>query len=231
MAQAAASTSNMPNESKCMTFRGEFDEKGVYVYQAFNDNIADWALEHQAFGGPDFNPHRMTWFKPSFAWVLYRSGYGRKVNQTRVLKMKISHKALGLLLSSCSCKEGGGGSWGRVQWDPARDLMSSEGKQPRRMLIERAIQVGVKGKLSQQYVQSVLSIEDVTPLAHQVGAAHSHRTASSVHQAMLELSPILPNEREYVPKCTIATLVELGMLPGETAAACKQLGRGKVGKV
>ena len=46
-------------------------------------------------GGPNpppvWNPTRMTWIKPSFAWVLYRSGYGRKHNQTRVLKMKLSH--------------------------------------------------------------------------------------------------------------------------------------------
>ena len=46
------------------------------------------------FGGPDFNPTRMTWIKPSFAWVLYRSGYGRKHNQTRILKVKLAHEAV-----------------------------------------------------------------------------------------------------------------------------------------
>ena len=29
-----------------------------------------------------------------------------------------------------------------VQWDPARDLMTSEGREPRRMLRRRAIQIG-----------------------------------------------------------------------------------------
>ena len=28
-------------------FEAEWDEEGVYFYQAFNDAIADWALEHQ----------------------------------------------------------------------------------------------------------------------------------------------------------------------------------------
>jgi hypothetical protein len=81
---------------------------------------------------------RMTWIKPSFAWMLYRAGYGRKTGQTRILKLKLPHAAVAELLSACECKHGGGGSKGRVQWDPSRDLMSSDGKgnatEPRRML-------------------------------------------------------------------------------------------------
>ena len=69
----------------------EYDEEGVYFYQAYNDNIAFWALENQKLGGPDFKPDRMTWIKPNFAWMLYRSGYGRKMNQNRILKIKLSH--------------------------------------------------------------------------------------------------------------------------------------------
>ena len=68
-------------------FRAEWDEEGVFVYQAFNDEIADFALENQKFGGRSFKDSRMTWVKPSFGWVLYRSGYGRKANQNRILKV------------------------------------------------------------------------------------------------------------------------------------------------
>ena len=75
-------------------FNAEWDEEGVYVYQAFKDGIANWALENQRFGGPDFNPKRMTWIKPSFAWVLYRSGYAQKHHQNRILKIKLPHDAL-----------------------------------------------------------------------------------------------------------------------------------------
>ena len=76
-------------------FSGEWDDEGVFFYQAFNDEIADWALENQKFGGPSFNPVRMTWIKPSFAWVLYRAGYGHKdKNQSRILKVKLSHAAV-----------------------------------------------------------------------------------------------------------------------------------------
>ena len=75
-------------------FEAQFDDEGVYFYQAYNDDIANWALEHQKFGGPLYNTARMTWIKPSFAWVLYRSGYGKKKNQTRILKIKLSHNTV-----------------------------------------------------------------------------------------------------------------------------------------
>ena len=67
-------------------FRAEFDEEGVYVYQAFRDSIADYALAHGRFGGPDFNPARMTWIKPSFAWMLYRCGYGHNEHTRTKIK-------------------------------------------------------------------------------------------------------------------------------------------------
>jgi hypothetical protein len=195
-------------------FSGEWDQEGVFFYQAFNDEIADWAVEHQRFGGPQFNPSRMTWIKPSFAWVLYRSGYARKHNQTRILKLKLPHDAVAELLSQCQCKHGGGGSKGRVQWDPARDLMTGDGKVPREMLRDRAIQIGIKGSLSELYVNSVVSIEDVTELAHRVCSAHSSKSK----EAISALLPALPVERPYMPRCSEPDLVRLRMLPEDRAA-------------
>jgi len=192
-------------------FRGEWDEEGVFVYQAFNEHIANWALQHQEFGGPHFNPVRMTWVKPSFAWVLYRSGYSFKHNQTRILKVKLSHAALAELLGQCQCRTGGGGSKGRVQWDPERDLMSGDGKAPTEMLRYRAIQIGLKGSLSELYVRSVLSIQNVTELARKVHAAH---VAKDSKQAMALLLPELPLERPYLPQCPEDVLIRLRMMPG-----------------
>lgn len=218
-------------------FVGEWDAEGVYVYQAFCDDIADWALAHQQFGGPRFNPTRMTWIKPSFAWVLYRSGYGKKAGQNRVLKIKVSHHALADLLSQCRCVDTNketrlkhsacedGVSNGRVQWDPERDLMSADGKEPRMMLRRRAIQIGLKGRLSEQYVNSTISIQDVTELSHRICEAHR----SKKKDAMVELEPQLPNESPYLPLCSDHCLVELGMLPGEVASAMARIGRGKAG--
>ena len=75
-------------------FEAEWDTEGVYFYQAYNNTIADYALVHQQLGGPNFNLTRMTWIKPSFAWVLYRSGYAKKHNQERILKIKLSHQTV-----------------------------------------------------------------------------------------------------------------------------------------
>jgi hypothetical protein len=41
-------------------FEGEYDEEGVYIYQAFCSEIANYAIEHQTLGGPAFNTSRMT---------------------------------------------------------------------------------------------------------------------------------------------------------------------------
>ena len=66
-------------------------------------NPPTWYI--QAFGGPDFKPDRMTWIKPSFAWMLYRAGYGSKHGQENILKVSnilpstaIIHLAFLLLL-------------------------------------------------------------------------------------------------------------------------------------
>jgi len=224
-----------PEALDVQVFVGEWDAEGVYVYQAFNDDIADWALAHQKFGGPNFNPTRMTWIKPSLAWMLYRSGYGKKHGQNRLLKIKIAHESLAMILNHCQCvdtnkdtrKTGGEKdrdiSNGRVQWDPERDLLSADGKEPRMLSRRRAIQIGLKARLSELYVQSVLSIQDVTALAHRIFQAHR----SKKRDAMTELLPELPNERSYMPQCSHHRLAELGMLPGETAVALSRIGRGK----
>ena len=217
--------SNPPSFANDMqVFRGEWDEEGVYFYQAYNDDIADWAIEHQKFGGPNFNATRMTWIKPSFAWVLYRSGYACKHHQTRILKVKLSHASVAELLSQCQCKAGGGGSKGRVQWDPERDLMSGDGKVPREMLRRRAIQIGLKGSLSELYVRSAIAIEDVTELAHRVKAAH---VVADSKLAMSQLLPELPVERPYMPSCPEPVLVRLRMMPGGGALHVKRRGNGK----
>ena len=81
------------------------------------------------------------------------------------------------------------------------------------MLRERAIQVGLSRSLSEDYVASIVAIEDATALAREVGAAHA---AKDVRAAMAPLLPRLPLERPDLPLCDEATLVRLGMaLSGE----------------
>ena len=219
-------------------FRAEWDAEGVFFYQAYGDEIADHALRHGRLGGPSWGPSRMTWIKPSLAWMLYRSGYGHKPGQTRVLKVKLSHAAVAEVLRSCTlaAKSNRGdnsaeterppprdpskvpGSHGRVQWDPERDLHASEGHEPRKLYRQRAIQIGVAHALSEFYVEQILSVEEVTALAHEVGRAHGYRAKKQKGEAevkeavaVLENRGLLPVEREYIPHCEEDVLRRLGI--------------------
>jgi len=133
-------------------FRGEWDEEGVYFYQAYNQQIAEFAVREQNFGGEGWNPSRMSWIKPSLGWMLYRAGYGYKdKNQARILKVKLSHSVLAEILTNASLASSARSSENicRIQWDPERDLFSSqmdrkgEHKEPRKLPHTRAIQIGI----------------------------------------------------------------------------------------
>merc|ERR1711956_123727 len=122
------------------------------------------------------------------------------------------------------------GSFGRVQWDPERDMLEGNGKEPRQMLRTRAIQIGLKGRLSEEYVRSIVAVEDVTDLAKKIGYAHvkDYTNKSKDKEAMDSLDGEIPDERPYLPQCTDEVLVGLGMAHGATALAVHSLGRGKV---
>ena len=40
---------------------------------------------HGYFGGDHFSLNRMSWVKPNFLWMMYRSGWGQKEGQVVVL--------------------------------------------------------------------------------------------------------------------------------------------------
>lgn len=83
----------------------EYDDDGIYIYQAFKDNIVDAALKKGTFG-EGFSLDRMTWIKPSFGWMLYRSGYATKKRQTRIVKVKMTHEGFQEILSGTRCLGG-----------------------------------------------------------------------------------------------------------------------------
>lgn len=175
--------------------RAAFDEEGIFVYQAFKPGIAEETLRIGSFG-EEFKLSRMTWIKPSFGWMLYRSYYAAKRDQERILKIKLKHDGFLAILSKAtpamfdsnlfnSTEE-----WRvtlqhsevRYQWDPDRDLWL-------RRLDRRALQIGIQGSLVREYVRNwIISIEDVTELAHAIKAA--------VEQG-IEKMPLTPQEHVY----------------------------------
>ena len=197
--------------------RADWDHQGVYFYQAYSQQIADFALKNGNFGGDGWNPDRMSWIKPSLGWMLYRAGYGSKDrNQERILRIKLSHSVLSEILTNsslASCVQGSGPVC-RVQWDPERDLMTSQldksgsKREPRKMPAVRAIQIGVCQDFSIQKV-SKLEITDVTELARAVGAAHHGETEEDCRTLMATLQDRLPQERPYLPRLPVSKLIAL----------------------
>lgn len=148
----------------------QYDETNVVVYQAYRPAIADYAVKHQAFGG-EFSLNRMTWIKPNFLWMMYRSGWGSKEGQERVLAIWLKRSAFDAILKEAVHSSYQAGiyqdmaDWKaqvaksniRLQWDP--DHSPSGGK-----LERRAIQLGLRGDAIRQYAQGgwISQIEDIS---------------------------------------------------------------------
>ena len=70
----------------------DYDEEGVFVYQAFKPKIVAHAVQLGTFG-KGFGLDRITWIKPSFYWVLRRTKYGTKNRMKAIARIKITHRA------------------------------------------------------------------------------------------------------------------------------------------
>ncbi len=159
--------------------RAAYSDRTVRVYQAYCPEIAIPALAAGRFV-PPFSMSRMTWIKPSFNWMMYRSGYASKPGQEFVLGVDITrdgfewalqHAAIssyhpGFHVSPEDWKRDVEAKPVRVQWDPERDWRL----QP--IPSARAIQIGLSGEAVERYVNEwIVRIEDVTPAARIVAAA------------------------------------------------------------
>jgi hypothetical protein len=155
--------------------RASRGENTIRVYQAFSNAIAEGALKAQTLVAP-FSRSRMTWIKPSFCWMMYRSGWARKDNQERVLGIDITRAGFEWALShSCATafdpnRHSSVDEWKRllssspvrIQWDPERTVLLEP-------LDYRTIQIGLSGVAVESYADTwITKIEDVTPLARQI---------------------------------------------------------------
>ncbi|ESP92572.1 DUF4291 family protein [Pseudoalteromonas luteoviolacea] len=81
--------------------RALYDDNTIRVYQNYNNAVADSALINGTFVSPPFKMERMTWIKPSFLWMMCRSGWGQKDNgQNRILALNISREGFEWALNS-----------------------------------------------------------------------------------------------------------------------------------
>jgi Domain of unknown function (DUF4291) len=152
----------------------QFDEEGVIVYQAYRPSIGNFAATHGYFGG-DFSLTRMSWIKPNFLWMMYRSGWGQKEGQEVILAVKIKREAFDTILANAvrskhnpdlyptekDWKRAVINSNVRLQWDP--DHSPTGGK-----LERKAIQLGLRGDMLALYAREwIISIEDISEFVHE----------------------------------------------------------------
>lgn len=178
--------------------RAQYDDQYITIYQAYNKSIAQTAVENQAFISPPFKKERMTWIKPSFLWMMYRSGWATKENQECILAIKIKRSGFEWALkNSClshfdSTIHSSHEDWKdklnntpvRIQWDPEKDILL----QP---LPYRSIQIGLSTVAVDKYISDwIVQIDDITEHCKHI---HQLIKEDKINQA----KDLLPNEQLY----------------------------------
>lgn len=154
---------------KDIEIRAVYSQKTIRVYQAYSYDIASEAIKKGTFG-PKFKMDRMTWIKPSFLWMMYRSGWGTKENQEHILAIDLKREGFDHMVKNAVLSTYQEDShlsreeWRsqiqnsdiRCQWDPERDVDGNA-------LNSRSIQIGIRGKTLVKYVNVWISnIIDIT---------------------------------------------------------------------
>lgn len=147
----------------------QFDDESMIVYQAYRPAIGHFAARHGYFGG-EFSLGRMSWIKPNFLWMMYRSGWGTKEGQEVTLAVRLRRDAfdeiLGLAVHSSfvpevyrtheAWKAALDRSPVRLQWDPDHGPSGTP-------VERRAIQLGLRGEVLARFAREwVLAIKDIS---------------------------------------------------------------------
>jgi hypothetical protein len=147
----------------------QFDAESVVVYQAYSPAIGHFAARHGHFGG-GFSLGRMSWIKPNFLWMMYRSGWGTKGGQEVTLAVRLRRDAFDEILRQAvhssfvpevygtheAWQRAVAGSDVRLQWDPDHGPAGNP-------LERRAIQLGLRGDVLARYAKEwLLGVEDIS---------------------------------------------------------------------
>lgn len=176
----------------------QFDDETIIVYQAYRPAIGRYAIENQKLGG-EFSFSRMSWIKPNFLWMMYRSGWGTKENQEVSLAFRIRREFFDSILKAAvpstwdrdlftiedEWSQAVSHSSVRLQWDPDHDPSGAK-------LERRAIQLGLRNEVLEAFAKRELI--EVIDLSDFIAEQRSI-LLSTKHAALLT-----PRERVYHPK-------------------------------
>jgi hypothetical protein len=150
----------------------------------------------------------MSWIKPNFLWMMYRSGWGRKEGQEITLALRLRRQFFDALLARAVASNwdpsdhASRDEWQaaiaasevRLQWDPDHDPHG-------RVIARRAIQLGLRGAELEAFGRhELLEIIDMTDFV-------AEQRLHLVEPGLARLK--LPAERTYVPDASIARRLKL----------------------
>lgn len=184
----------------------QYDDKEIVVYQSYNREIGNFAVQNQFFGGA-FSFERMTWIKPNFLWMMYRNGWGTKDNgQEVVLAIHLRKESFEKYLNNAvyssynqvdgeitheEWKEAVKKSDVRLQWDPDHDPYGVN-------LERRAIQIGLRNEFIRAFAtEDILLIEDISDF---VAEQYTHVKNNSLELLMVPKEKPLVFEDEMLNK-------------------------------
>ncbi|WP_437675947.1 DUF4291 domain-containing protein [Sorangium sp. So ce131] len=148
----------------------QFDAETVVVYQAYRPSIARHAVAHQRLGGAEFSFGRMSWIKPNFLWMMFRSGWGTKQDQEAVLAIRVRRSGFDEILAAAvpsgfvpalypseeAWKAALHRSDVRLQWDPDHHPSGAP-------VTRRAIQLGLRGATLRRFAEQwTVGVEDIS---------------------------------------------------------------------
>ena len=148
----------------------QYDEDSIVVYQAYRPSIGHFAAKHQYFGGEDFKYTRMSWIKPNFLWMMYRSGWGTKPGQEVTLAVRLKRPFFDRVVeqavpsSFIAADFESRDAWKaaiersnvRQQWDPDHNPTGAK-------VQRRAIQLGLRGEALAEYGRdAIVEIKDIS---------------------------------------------------------------------
>jgi uncharacterized protein DUF4291 len=181
----------------------QFGDESIVVYQAYRPEIGRFAAEHGYFGG-GFSLDRMSWIKPNFLWMMFRSGWGTKKGQEVTLAVWLQRSAFDAILkeavhstfvpalyaSEAEGKQALARSSVRLQWDPDHDPSGAK-------VERRAIQLGLRGEVLARYAREwLVQVRDVSAF---VAEHHAHAQPGAYDRL------VVPREEVYpVPDRAIA---------------------------
>ncbi|MGD9644063.1 MAG: DUF4291 domain-containing protein [Pirellulales bacterium] len=184
-----------------------FDESTIVVYQAYRSSAGEFAVAHQRFGR-DFSYRRMSWIKPNFLWMMYRSDWGRSEGQTVVLAVRLRRTFFESLLEQAvgssfdPARHVDQTAWQqaveqsdvRLQWDPDHQPSGEP-------TARRAIQIGLRGAALESYGQrEIMEIADISNFVAQQRAVLDRGDENDL---------LLLLERVYQPSSAAAVHVGL----------------------